>query len=59
MARARGRGAGGKRELQKLSKAELYQRATEQDVPGRSKMSREELIDALASSGRRRKKTAA
>ncbi|KUN17672.1 DNA repair protein [Streptomyces corchorusii] len=59
VARARGRGAGGKRELQKLSKAELYQRATEQDVPGRSKMSREELIDALASSGRRRKKTAA
>ncbi|MGV9937465.1 non-homologous end joining protein Ku [Streptomyces olivaceoviridis] len=58
-ARARGRGAGGKNQLQKLSKAELYQRATEQDVPGRSKMSREELIYALASSGRRRKKTAA
>nr|WP_306433546.1 Ku protein [Streptomyces canarius] len=57
--RARDRGAGGKRELQKLSKAELYQRATEQDVSGRSKMSREELIDALARSGRRRKKTAA
>lgn len=58
-ARARNRGAGGKRELEKLSKAELYQRATEQDVPGRSKMNREELIDALARSGRRRKKTAA
>ncbi|MET7429841.1 MULTISPECIES: Ku protein [Streptomyces] len=58
-ARARDRGAGGKRELEKLSKAELYQRATEQDVPGRSKMNREELIDALARSGRRRKKTAA
>ncbi|MGW3459984.1 hypothetical protein ACWDE9_10470 [Streptomyces olivaceoviridis] len=41
------------------SKAELYQRATERDVPGLSKMSREELVDALASSGRRRKKTAA
>ncbi|KOV77347.1 MULTISPECIES: Ku protein [unclassified Streptomyces] len=58
-ARARNRGAGGKRELEKLSKAELYQRATEQDVPGRSKMNREELIDALARTGRRRKKTAA
>ncbi|MEW2512914.1 Ku protein [Streptomyces sp. NPDC046870] len=57
-ARSRGRGAGGKRELQKLSKAELYRRATEQDVPGRSRMSREELVDALASRGRR-KKTAA
>jgi DNA end-binding protein Ku len=43
----------------KLSKAELYQRVTEQKVPGRSKMSREELIDALARSGRRRKKAAA
>lgn len=58
-ARARDRGAGGKRELQKLSKGELYQRATEQEVPGRSKMSREELVDALARGGRRRKKTAA
>ncbi|WP_372482190.1 Ku protein [Streptomyces glomeratus] len=38
---------------QKLSKAELYQRATDQEVAGRSKMSREELIDALALSGRR------
>ncbi|MFJ4525690.1 hypothetical protein ACIP4Y_32915 [Streptomyces sp. NPDC088810] len=59
VARARSGGAGGKRELQKLSKAELYQRATDQDLPGRSKMSREELIDALARSGRRRKTTAA
>ncbi|CAL9651315.1 Ku protein [Streptomyces sp. enrichment culture] len=58
-ARARSSGTGGKRELQKLSKAELYQRATEQDLPGRSKMSREELVEALARSGRRRKKTAA
>ncbi|WP_338057997.1 non-homologous end joining protein Ku [Streptomyces dangxiongensis] len=57
-ARARGRG-GGKSELQRLSKAELYQRATEQDVAGRSRMSREELIDALAPGGRRRKKSAA
>ncbi|MEU3861330.1 Ku protein [Streptomyces sp. NPDC028722] len=57
-ARARGRGGAGS-ELQQLSKAELYQRATEQDVAGRSRMSREELIDALAPSGRRRKKSAA
>ncbi|MFD9984036.1 Ku protein [Streptomyces massasporeus] len=49
----------GKRELRQLSKAELYQRATEHDVPGRSKMSREELLDALARAGRRRKKSAA
>ncbi|MEV7192044.1 Ku protein [Streptomyces sp. NPDC093510] len=45
---------GGKRELQQLSKAELYQRATDQGVEGRSKMSRDDLIDALAGSGRRR-----
>jgi DNA end-binding protein Ku len=42
-----------------LSKAELYQRATEHDVPGRSKMSREELVEALARAGHRRKKSAA
>ncbi|MFJ2565806.1 hypothetical protein ACIO02_23100 [Streptomyces sp. NPDC087568] len=44
---------------QELSKDQLYRRATEQDVPSRSKMSREQLIDALASSARRRKKSAA
>jgi DNA end-binding protein Ku len=47
------------RELRQLSKAELYQRATEQKITGRSKMSREQLIDALDSAGRRRKKSAA
>ncbi|MEU0164301.1 Ku protein [Streptomyces iakyrus] len=52
------RGAG-KRELRQLSKAQLYRRATEHDVPGRSKMSREELVDALARTGRRRKNSAA
>lgn len=55
---SRSRG-GGKSELRQLSKAELYQQATAQDIPGRSKMSREQLIDALARTGRRRKKTAA
>ncbi|MFF7901952.1 hypothetical protein ACFZCV_24585 [Streptomyces sp. NPDC007920] len=58
-ARARGRGSAGRSELQELSKDQLYRRATEVDVPGRSKMSREQLIDALASSARRRKKSAA
>ncbi|MDG9723166.1 non-homologous end joining protein Ku [Streptomyces sp. DH41] len=47
-------------ELRELSKTELYQRATDQDVPGRSKMSREQLIDALTGGGSgRKKKTAA
>ncbi|MBW8707502.1 hypothetical protein MBT84_48495 [Streptomyces sp. MBT84] len=55
---ARSRGTG-KRELGKLSKAELYQQATEQDIAGRSKMSHDELVDALARAGRRKKKTAA
>jgi DNA end-binding protein Ku len=34
--------------LEKLSKAELYERAQKADVPGRSEMSKDELIDALA-----------
>ncbi|MFJ4283938.1 Ku protein [Streptomyces massasporeus] len=51
--------AAGKDELRQLSKAELYERATEQDLPGRSKMSRQELIDALSRSGGRRKKKSA
>jgi DNA end-binding protein Ku len=57
--RSRGIGIGGRRELQRLSKAELYQRASDQEVAGRSKMSREELIDALTRTGRRRDKSAA
>ncbi|HLU61398.1 MAG TPA: Ku protein [Gammaproteobacteria bacterium] len=35
------------RELEKLSRAELYARAQERDIPGRSRMSKEELIEAL------------
>ncbi|MDX3771558.1 MULTISPECIES: Ku protein [unclassified Streptomyces] len=54
--RDQGRGRG---ELRQLSKTELYQRATEQAIAGRSKMNREELIDALAPAGHRRKKSAA
>ncbi|MFF0049168.1 hypothetical protein [Streptomyces sp. NPDC005498] len=42
-----------------MSKTELYQQATGQDIVGRSKMSRDELIDALARAGCRRNKSAA
>lgn len=45
-------------DLSELSKAELYDRATELDLPGRSKMSRQQLEKAVAvaqGSGRRRK----
>ena len=35
------------------SKAELYEQAREQDVPGRSKMSKDELVDALEAESRR------
>ncbi|MFI9617042.1 Ku protein [Streptomyces sp. NPDC052023] len=48
-----------KSELRQLSKAELYERATQHNIAGRSKMSREQLLDALARSGSRRKKSAA
>jgi DNA end-binding protein Ku len=41
-------------DLTKLSKSELYDRATELSIPGRSKMSREELEDALSGSEGRR-----
>jgi DNA end-binding protein Ku len=41
----RGGGAGG---LAELSREELYERAQAEDVPGRSKMSKDELVEALA-----------
>lgn len=34
-------------DLESLSKAELYERASKADIPGRSKMTREQLIKAL------------
>ena len=37
-------GGGG---LEDLSKDELYEKATDAEVPGRSKMSKDELVDAL------------
>jgi len=48
---------GGEEDLSQLSKAELYDRATAADVPGRSKMSRGELEKALSgAAGARRRK---
>ncbi|MGI5413906.1 Ku protein [Streptomyces chartreusis] len=52
------RGRGGHSALRQLSKAELYERATEQNIAGRSKMSREDLVDALIRTGRRKKSAA-
>jgi DNA end-binding protein Ku len=37
--------------LEKLNKSELYERAQEADVPGRSQMDKEELIEALSDGG--------
>ncbi|MHA6757710.1 non-homologous end joining protein Ku [Streptacidiphilus sp. PAMC 29251] len=45
-------------DLAALSKAELYARATEQDVTGRSKMSRDELLQALTTPDRPAKRRA-
>ncbi|OXY97383.1 Ku protein [Streptomyces diastatochromogenes] len=44
-------------ELKGLSKTELYQRASDANIPGRSSMSRDELIKALSSKSGRRKAT--
>jgi DNA end-binding protein Ku len=40
----------GREELDGLSREELYERAQKEQVPGRSKMSRKELVEALAES---------
>jgi DNA end-binding protein Ku len=56
-AQAEGKGAASPSELEGLTKAELYQRAADADVPGRSTMSREQLIQALSRThGKRRAK---
>ncbi|MFB7999538.1 Ku protein [Streptomyces sp. NPDC056002] len=44
--------------LESLTKAELYQRAAEEDVPGRSSMSRDELVKSLSGERHRRKSSA-
>jgi DNA end-binding protein Ku len=41
-------GGGGAGDLEDLSRDELYERAQKEDVPGRSSMSRKELIEALS-----------
>ena len=50
--RAKGDGEGNGRadraSLEGLSKSELYERAKEEDVPGRADMSKDELVEALA-----------
>lgn len=42
-------------DLESLHKAELYQRASEANIQGRSSMNREELIKALSGTGTRRR----
>ncbi|MFJ9770339.1 Ku protein [Kitasatospora sp. NPDC101157] len=49
-------GATGKQRLSELTKAELYQRATDLDIPHRSTMTRDELQEALEHAGRSRRK---
>jgi DNA end-binding protein Ku len=39
---------GGRSSLEQLSREELYERAQKEDVPGRSKMSKDELVEALS-----------
>ncbi|MEW2263413.1 Ku protein [Streptomyces sp. NPDC047853] len=46
-------------DLREMSKAELYRKAGDQGVTGRSRMSRDQLIDALSGAGGRRRRTAA
>jgi DNA end-binding protein Ku len=47
-ARAAADGDGGREELERLGRQELYERASEAGVPGRSKMSKDELVEALS-----------
>lgn len=42
-----GAAGNGKASLERLSKEDLYERAQEQDIPGRSTMSKEELVEAI------------
>ncbi|ARF83280.1 hypothetical protein ACIG0C_34785 [Kitasatospora aureofaciens] len=48
--------ATGKQQLSQLTKAELYKRATDLDIPHRSPMTRDELQHALEHAGRPRRK---
>ncbi|RAJ69855.1 Ku protein [Streptomyces sp. Amel2xB2] len=49
-----GAGGGDGRSLADMSKRDLYERATERDVPGRSRMNRRQLIRALSDGHRKR-----
>ena len=53
--RERGRELEGAGDLSGLTKAELYARATELDIPGRSTMTRAQLEDAVARAARSRR----
>jgi DNA end-binding protein Ku len=44
-------GAGGDGDLDELSRDELYERAQKEGIPGRTKMSKKELVKALSDSG--------
>lgn len=48
--------ATGKQQLSQLTKAELYKRATDREIPHRSTMTRDELQQALEHAGRPRRK---
>lgn len=54
--RARSGSAAKGRELMALTKAELYEKAAAADIPGRSSMSHDQLADALAHTGRGRRR---
>jgi DNA end-binding protein Ku len=43
----------GERDLARLSREELYERAQKEDLPGRTKMSKKELVEALSGGERR------
>ncbi|MFC4493384.1 Ku protein [Streptomyces ovatisporus] len=52
------RGRGVRSELESMSRQELYERAGELEIPGRSKMNRSELIEAVADGQRTAAKAA-
>ena len=49
--KAMSKNGGGGNGLSKLSREELYERAKKKNVPGRSQMSKEELVEALSRGG--------
>ena len=42
----------GERDLARLSREELYERAQKEKIPGRTKMSKQELVEALTDDGK-------